>query len=123
MPILPRVLLLAGAGAVAGCGQAPGNSSEPDGPRLFVLANCTTCHGSDGAGGVLGPPLRNLAAHWTRESLAAYLTDPKAVIDADPRMKRLSLNFSMRMPPVTNFTPEQRLAIADHVLKLSADAK
>jgi cytochrome c553 len=119
MSRLTRVALLAGAAAVAGCGEAPGSQSQPDGARLFVLANCTTCHGADGAGGVLGPPLRNLDAHWTRESLAAYLADPKAVIDSDPRMKSLSLNFNMRMPPVTNFTAEQRLLLADHALELS----
>lgn len=118
-----RALILAGTAAIAGCGDAPGGGEAPSGARLFVLANCTTCHGADGAGGVLGPPLRGLEPNWTRESLAAYLADPKAGLDSNPRLKTLSLNFTMHMPPVTNFTPEQRLLIADHALALSAAAR
>lgn len=115
--------LLALALALAACGDAPGGDQPVDGARLYVMANCSTCHGNDGAGGVLGPPLRGLDANWTRESLADYLTDPKGAIATTPRLKTLSLNFSMQMPPVTNFTPEQRLLIADHALALSAKAR
>lgn len=115
--------LLAAALALAACGDAPGAQGPPDGARLFVLANCTACHGTDGSGGVLGPPLRKLEAHWTRESMADYMADPKGALESDPRLKTLSLNFSMHMPPVTNFTPEQRLLIADHALALSAQAR
>lgn len=106
----------------AGCGEAPQGDAPGDGARLFVLAGCTTCHAKDGGGTALGPPLRGLDAHWTRESLAEYLTDPKGAIEKDQRLKTIALNFTMHMPPVLNHTPEQRLAIADHALALSAQA-
>jgi cytochrome c2 len=120
LPVLAGLLL---AAALAACGDAPQGNAPADGARLFVLANCTTCHATNGQGTPLGPPLRGLDAHWTRESLAEYLTDPKAAIESNQRLKTLSLNFSMHMPPVVNFTPEQRLAIADHALALSAKAR
>lgn len=114
--------LLAGLLALAACGDAPDDKPPADGARLYVLANCTTCHGADGAGGMVGPPLRGLAQHWDRESLADYLADPRKRLESDARLKALSLNFSMHMPPATNFTPAQRLLIADHALALSAKA-
>ena len=123
MTTAARTTLLATLLALSACGASPQGDAPNDGARLYVMANCTTCHATDGKGTPLGPPLRGLDAHWTRESLADYMTDPKAAIDSNPRLKTVSLNFSMHMPPVLNFTPEQRLAIADHALALSAKAR
>src|SRR5687767_15820990 len=109
MPTAARTPLLAALLALAACGEAPDGAAQDDGARLYVIANCSTCHAKDGGGTALAPPLRGLAAHWTRESLAEYLLDPKGAIESNPRLKTLSLNFSMHMPPVLNLTPEQRL--------------
>jgi len=116
----PLLLLLL---ALAACGEAPGATGDHDGARLFVIANCITCHGRDGAGSQLGPPLRGLDQHWTRETLADYLSDPKAVIDRDPRLQKLAKRFAMMpMPPVL-YERELRLRLADHALALSAGAR
>lgn len=123
MTTAARTTLLSTLLALAACGDAPEGGAPTDGARLYVLANCTTCHATDGRGTPLGPPLRGLAENWTRESLVAYFRDPKGAIETDQRLKTLSLNFSMHMPPVMNFTPEQLLAIADHALALSAKAR
>ena len=116
--LLAALALLLGT-AACGSGDAA-SKGPPDGARLFVLQQCSTCHATDGRGGPLGPPLRHLEKNWTRESIAEYLADPKAKIASDGRMKALALNFRMPMPPV-RLDLEQRLMLADHALKLSAE--
>lgn len=117
-----RATILGLALLLAACGDAPGGDAPDDGAKFFATGNCASCHAKDGSGGPLGPPLRGLAEHWTRESLAAYLADPKGTLASDARLQEVSKRFSMHMPPL-QYTLEQRLALADHVLALSAAAK
>jgi mono/diheme cytochrome c family protein len=97
------------------CGEEKTPPGPPSAEKLFVAQNCSMCHAVDGAGGKLGPPLRKLADNWTRERLAEYLSDPKALVEKDPRLKALARNYSMPMPPV-RLDLEQRLRLADYVL-------
>lgn len=104
--------------ALAGCGggeEPEGRAADARGRALFMAFGCTLCHGPDGAGTTLGPPLRGLAKHWTREELASYLADPQAAVARDPRLAELARQYAKEMPAIT--TPEeQRLEIADYVL-------
>jgi len=106
------------ASTAAGCGGSEEPQERPTDARgraLFTAFGCALCHGPDGAGTGLGPGLRDLGRHWTREELASYFADPQAALASDPRLAELARQYAREMPAIT--TPEeQRLEIADHVL-------
>ncbi len=67
MRIRFTVLLLAGALlGMSACSPSPGREA-------YTMSGCPTCHGPDLEGTRTGPPLKDLAALWTRESLDGYL--------------------------------------------------
>jgi len=107
------VLLLALSAFAAACGE-PSKPIAP-GQKLFFEQGCVACHGSRGEGTFMGPPLRALAQHWTRERIAAYLLDPPATVAADERLHRMSLGFRTPMKAISAGAAE-RLLLADHVL-------
>jgi mono/diheme cytochrome c family protein len=111
--------ILAGATGLllAACSQAVTSAGPPDGAALFREQNCVQCHGPDGAGTNLGPVLQGKQRYWTREKIARYLADPESVIQRDERLKAQADKY---MIPMTRFplSLEQRLALADYVLKL-----
>ena len=111
--------LTLGLGLLA-CGSGDGGSRSASGPgqKLFETLACPTCHKADGRGSSLGPPLRELSMHWTREQLAEYFPDPEAVLRTNERLNAVARVFTMKMPGVT-LPVEQRLVLADYVLELS----
>lgn len=46
------------------------------GARLFA-ANCASCHGAQGAGGGIGPSLRDESRRMNFETLASWIEDPE----------------------------------------------
>jgi mono/diheme cytochrome c family protein len=111
---LALVLLLKGCGG----GAEPVQEQPADAAQLYRKSLCFQCHGQQGEGGALGPPLRGLREHWTRERLVAYLADPRAFVQKDPRLQVLDRRYSMPMQAFAQLSEEQRLALADHVLGL-----
>jgi mono/diheme cytochrome c family protein len=112
---MARTLLAPLAIALLGCGgEGP---APPAGAKLFQTQGCVACHGAGGEGGALGPPLRELATHWTRERLVAYLADPAAVVAGDPRLRELGKAYMVPMPPI-RAPASDRAALADYVLSL-----
>ena len=103
--------LVACGGGFPGGGEAPGQ-------RLYTTL-CSSCHGPTGAGGALAPPLEDLAAHWTREQLAEYVSNPRAWVERDERLQALKNRYSTEMPAVSA-SEQDRLLLADRVLELSA---
>jgi cytochrome c2 len=88
-----------------------------DGPELFAN-QCSMCHQRDGSGSALGPTLHGKKGFWTRPALIAYLKDPAATIEKDPRLKAQKTKYSL---PMTTFKmlPEPALErLADHVLAM-----
>jgi cytochrome c553 len=112
------LVLLCALAALGACGggSEPAAKGPRTGAQLYGDAQCVQCHGRDGSGTSMGPPLRSLGAHWTRESLAEYLVDPRAAVRKDPRLQALDQRYMMPMQAYPHVSLEERLALADHVL-------
>jgi ubiquinol-cytochrome c reductase cytochrome c subunit len=67
--------------APAGSGATMGGDKKI-GATLFA-ANCANCHGPQGAGGGIGPSLRDEARRMNFETLASWIQDP------EPPMRKL----------------------------------
>lgn len=95
-------LVLAAASDRA-CGQ-----DTPD----YFRQNCASCH-TIGGGRLTGPDLKDVTKRQTREWLANYLLNPKAVIDSgDAYAKKIfeeSRGVPMPMPPLINPDRAQKL--------------
>lgn len=94
------VTLLAAMSACARNQHAPVFNKHADVGVQSVTAQgiyeewgCGTCHGAGGAGSPQGPPLKNLAAHWRRETLLRYIKDPAAARAGDERLKELAQRY------------------------------
>jgi len=79
----PVILVLAACGA---SGPAPGTPEA-----FYVDLGCAKCHGNEREGLRSGPPLDNLQDRWREESLVEYFRDPKAVMEATPRLKYMCM--------------------------------
>lgn len=83
-------------------------------PELYVQAGCAACHGDERWGTDRGPELRELAAHWTVEALAAYIEAPAE--RRDERLDALDARFETDMPAAAFLSLEQREALAEWLL-------
>jgi ubiquinol-cytochrome c reductase cytochrome c subunit len=63
--------------AVAGGSAATIGGDRLAGSRVFD-ANCSTCHGSNGEGGVVGPSLRHESFRLDYGALVSWIEDPQA---------------------------------------------
>jgi hypothetical protein len=71
----------------------------------------------NGEGRPQGPPLKNLAQHWTRGSLVTYVVDPASFTAANPRLKALQKRYGMPMPSFL-IDKDARQELADYLLTL-----
>src|SRR5262245_20293933 len=101
---------------VAACSESA--PPESGGAHLFTSQGCGACHGSDGSGGLLGPPLWEKKQHWTRASLMKYLRDPQAYAAKDARLAEQARTFTMPMPRVDKLSEDDLGRLADHVLSM-----
>ena len=98
------------------CSPAPGlNPSHPGAP-LFASKGCTSCHGSQGEGKWLGPPLRGLSEHWTQSELAAYIAHPGPFLESKAHLAGVAAGFKSHMPDNPHLTEQERLDLGDYVL-------
>jgi mono/diheme cytochrome c family protein len=109
-------VLLAALAASACSGSGPGETASSLGADLFKVQGCATCHGNEGQGSMLGPALRGLKQHWTREQLVEYFVDPQAFAAKDPRLAKQGKGFIQSMPGYKALKPEERASLADLVL-------
>ena len=109
--------------AVLACSFASCGSTDSDGIRsgqdLYLRYGCSSCHGATGAGGTLGPPLRESTKYWKPEALTDFLVDPTEALANDERLAKLNQAFrATNMRPFDELTREQLSQIADFVLSL-----
>ncbi len=91
------------------------------GPMIYEYQNCANCHGEDRRGKTQGPPLTNLAEHWTRANLIQYLADPKSWIDRTPRLRKMRSEYSGEMSSYGNLTYAERKVLAEWLLTEASD--
>lgn len=110
---VPPLLLLL---ALPACSLRRQPPPSADGATIYRLQNCANCHGERGEG-THGPPLANLGAHWTRETLAEFVADPAPVAERDPRLKELNDRYGGgKMGRYDNLDLALRLTLADWLL-------
>jgi cytochrome c553 len=116
-PIMLCLVVLAACGG-GGAGEPPAPSQEetassaskvPEPPTAEAVARgaavweaegCAVCHGEEGEGGEIAPPLLDLAANWTPADLAAYLADPVVDPEENPRLASIAEQYEIEMPGV-----------------------
>jgi len=104
-------------GALGGCASNPGPAPEgATGAELYAWHNCANCHDDDKSGTWVGPALRELSAHWTVDTLADFLADPKAFAERDERLEALDGRYLGSMGPYDDLRPEERRRLAAWLL-------
>jgi mono/diheme cytochrome c family protein len=101
--------------AILACGGEESRAAKSPGEELFASQGCVACHGPKGQGTRMGPPLNDIAQHWTRDDLVRYFADPESFTSKDERLAGIASRFAMRMPK-SNAPEDKRLLLADHVL-------
>jgi mono/diheme cytochrome c family protein len=98
---------------------ACGDSDSPlTGTQLYRV-QCSMCHGTNGEGMKgFAPTLHGKKANWTREKLIAYLQDPAAFREKDPRLHAQGTAYSLPMPTYSMLKPDELGKLADHVLAM-----
>lgn len=113
-----------------GCGSPqptppPGlNEIQTAGWQAYHDLNCASCHGDQREGQRSGPPLLGLAKYWNAEQLVSYLSDPDAVVKADPRLAYKAEKYAIGMPAASAKSPgygekaraEKLEALAEYML-------
>ena len=100
----------------AACSPGPRLNPSHPGAELFASQGCTSCHGSQGEGKWLGPPLRGLGEHWTKEELAAYIAKPGPFQKSKPHLAAIAAGFSAHMPENGHLSENERLDMGDYLL-------
>jgi len=88
------------------------------GAEIYTLQLCFNCHGDQGEGKDLGPPLRDLSQSWTRDELADFLGDTERWEEEDERVYQLSQEYDGNMRGYWNLELDERLRLADWLLSL-----
>lgn len=113
-----------------GCGDRaptppPGlNGAQLDGWQAYVDLNCAKCHGESRKGKRSGPPLTGLAERWSADELVRYLSDPDAVVKANPLLAYKAERYAISMPAISGkapgyadkANPETLAALAEYLL-------
>ncbi len=100
---------------VAACGAPAPKTGSPE--ALYVNLGCAKCHGENRQGQRSGPPLDALQDRWQEESLVQYLSDPKAVMEANPRLKYLAESYPIVMPGYADTGEEDLRKLARFILE------
>ena len=107
-----------GATILAAAGLASIACGPPDPESLYVELGCPRCHGFELQGNRYGPALHRLGENWDSEArMAAYLKDPKTVIESDPRLKAQDAGYELKMQPVTTASDEEISILATWLVK------
>lgn len=102
-----------GASALAEVEQGWDPDSLAAGEALFA-ANCAACHSLDSDG--IGPPLGGIGQIADRSKLAAYIRDPKGVLEAgDLRANALLARYKLVMPDFAALSDAQIASLLDYI--------
>jgi len=110
------VILLACLAPSVGCGAK--DTGAASGAAIYRTQACATCHGDDGAGTPFGPSLQGKKGFWTRAALVAYLKNPIAYAEKDPRLAAQARKFTLPMQRFDQLSESDLEAVADHVLAM-----
>jgi mono/diheme cytochrome c family protein len=116
-------LVLSGFLALAalGCAQQPATAPASKGPspgkQVYLADNCIPCHGSSRQGGTTGPPLWNLADHWSESALLQYLQDPFHYRQHDARLQGIYERYHVTMPAALTTNEERLHELASYLLE------
>ena len=113
-----------------GCGERaptppPGlNDAQLAGWQAYADLKCADCHGENRQGKRSGPPLSGLSQYWTADELVHYLSDPEAVVKANPRLAYKAEEYVISMPAISGkapgygdkATPENLAMLAEYML-------
>jgi len=94
-----------------GCEKPPVN-----GRTVFLTIGCARCHGNDGEGASLGPPLEALSTKFDQQSMTAFLDNPIAYAEKDERLQKWRDEYYTPMPKL-QMTAEQRVALIDYLFE------
>ena len=133
------------AGALLACGLLyswmPGLAQEDAPGRKTFEARCAACHGGDGGGGEMGPPIRERLAKLTDTELEKVIRDglpakgmPPSVVDANgmTHLVRFLRTIERKAPPIVRKTVQtldgqaltgELIAEGLHDLQLRTDDK
>lgn len=114
--MIKRTATLALFLSLAACSPAPRLNPTLPGAELFASSGCTSCHGSQGEGKWLGPPLRSLGQQWTREELAAYIAQPEPFLESKAHLAAIAAEFGAHMPENSHLSEDERLDLGDYLL-------
>jgi len=103
------LLVLAACGA---SGPPPGSAEA-----LYVDLGCAKCHGDNRQGQRSGPPLMVLEDRWQEESLVEYFSNPKAVMEVNPRLKYMAESYPIVMPGYPDTSEEDLRKLARFILE------
>jgi mono/diheme cytochrome c family protein len=94
-----------------GCEKPP-----VDGRTTFLTVGCARCHGNEGEGASLGPPLEELSAKFNQQTLTAFLDNPIAYAEKDERLQKWRDEYYTPMPKL-QMTDEQRAALVVYLFQ------
>jgi cytochrome c553 len=74
------------------------NPNEITAEQLIKNFGCSNCHGADLSGTNMGPSLKNLTEHWSKQTLITYLRNPMAYMDKE-RFKEYRKKYPSQIMP------------------------
>jgi mono/diheme cytochrome c family protein len=116
--LLAGILLLASAGMVAA--RTPAQTAA-EGEQIFK-AKCAACH-TIGGGKLVGPDLKGVTEIRSAEWLAAFITNPQAVIDSgDKDAAQLVKDANGVVMPASGLTDSEIAAVLEYLKAPGASA-
>jgi mono/diheme cytochrome c family protein len=103
-------------GVVAVFGYLGCETPPPDGRSVFMTIGCARCHGNEGGGESLGPPLEDLSAKFSAQQLDQLLDNPIAYVENDERLKKWREEYFTPMPKL-QMTDAQRKALVVYLFE------
>ena len=100
---------------LAACGGSAPASGSPE--ALYFNLGCAKCHGENREGQRSGPPLDSLEDRWQEDSLLEYFSDPKAVMEVNPRLKYMAESYPIVMPGYPDSSEEDLRKLAKFILE------
>jgi cytochrome c551/c552 len=102
---------------LAACGARGPKPGTPE--ALYVELGCAKCHGDARQGLRSGPPLVNLKDRWQEDELVAYLQNPKAVMEREPRLAYIAEQYPIAMPAFVSTDEAKLRDVAGFILSKS----
>jgi mono/diheme cytochrome c family protein len=116
-PVAPAIVIVAALGCAQQQATAPAAKAPNPGKQVYLADNCIPCHGSSRQGGTTGPPLWNLAGHWSEDELVRYLRDPYRYRQHDPRLQGIYERFHVTMPAALTTNEERLRELVSYLLE------